>query len=48
MILMLNSGYRFRFAQKTIPGSHRPFDKFIRENLFLNTGIYVGAERNQF
>ena len=48
MILMLNSGYRFRFAQKLRPGSHRPFDKFIRESLFLNTGIYIGAERNQF
>jgi hypothetical protein len=48
MILMLNSGYRFRFAQKIIPGQHRPFDKFLREALFLNTGIYAGAERNQF
>ncbi len=48
MILMLNSGYRFRFTQKTIPGQQRPFDKFLRESLFLNTGIYAGAERNQF
>jgi len=48
MILMLNSGYRFRFGQKLIPGPHRQFDKFIREKLFLNTGIYLGAERNQY
>jgi hypothetical protein len=48
MILMLNSGYRFRFAQKLIPGQHRPFDKFLREALFLNTGICAGAERNEF
>lgn len=48
MILMLNSGYRFRFAQKLIPSPHRPFDKFLREALFLNTGICAGAERNQF
>lgn len=48
MILMLNSGYRFRFGQKTIPGPHRQFDKFIREAFFVNTGIYVGASRNQY
>jgi hypothetical protein len=48
MILMLNSGYRFRFGQKLIPGSYRQFDKFIRESLFVNTGIYLGAERNQY
>ena len=48
MILMLNSGYRFRFGQKIIPGAHRQFDKFIREGLFVNTGIYLGAERNQY
>ncbi len=48
MILMLNSGYRFRFGQKIIPGEHRQFDKFIREGLFVNTGIYLGAERNQY
>jgi len=48
MILMLNSGYRFRFGQKTIAGSHRQFDKFIREGLFVNTGIYLGAEKNQY
>jgi len=48
MILMLNPGYRFRFAQKLIPGSHRKLDQSIREGLFLNTGIYVGAERNQY
>jgi hypothetical protein len=48
MILMLNSGYRFRFGQKVIPGSGRKFDQFIRESLFLNTGIYLGAERNKY
>jgi hypothetical protein len=48
MILMLNSGYRFRFGQKLINGGHRQFDKFIREGLFVNTGIYLGAERNQY
>lgn len=48
MILMLNSGYRFRFGQKLIPGAHRQFDKFIREALFVNTGIYFGAERNEY
>jgi hypothetical protein len=48
MILMLNSGYRFRFGQKLIPGAHRQFDKFIREGLFVNTGIYLGAERNEY
>jgi len=48
MILMLNSGYRFRFGQKIIPGAHRQFDKFIRDALFVNTGIYLGAERNEY
>jgi hypothetical protein len=48
LIFMLNSGYRFRFGQKLIPGSHRQVDKFIREGLFLNTGVYVGAERNKY
>jgi hypothetical protein len=48
MILMLNSGYRFRFGQKIIPGPHRAFDKFIRESVFVNTGIYLGAERNEY
>jgi hypothetical protein len=48
MILMLNSGYRFRFSEKNIPGSNRAFDKFIRKGLFVNAGIYAGAERNQF
>jgi len=48
MILMLNSGYRFRFGEKLMHGGHRQFDKFIREGLFVNTGIYLGAERNQY
>jgi hypothetical protein len=48
MIVMLNAGYRFRFAEKLIAGPYRQFDRFIRENLFLNAGIYAGAERNQF
>ena len=48
MILMLNSGYRFRFGQKLIQGPNRKFDKFIREGLFLNTGVYVGAEKNNY
>lgn len=48
MIVMLNTGYRFRFGQKLISGSNRKFDRFIRDNLFLNTGIYLGAERNSF
>lgn len=48
MIVMLNSGYRFMFGQKQIPGSGRKFDQFIRESLFLNTGIYLGAERNKY
>ena len=48
MILMLNSGYRFRFGQKIIPGPNRQFDKFIRERLFVNTGVYVGAEKNNY
>jgi hypothetical protein len=48
MILMLNSGYRFRFSEKNIPGSHREFDKFIRKGLFVNAGIYLGAERNEY
>ncbi|MDZ7634609.1 MAG: hypothetical protein U5L72_09325 [Bacteroidales bacterium] len=45
---MINSGYRFRFGQKIIPGSQRKFEQFIREGLFLNTGVYIGAERNQY
>jgi len=45
---MLNSGYRFRFSEKVIPGEHREFDKFIRQGLFVNAGIYVGAERNEY
>ncbi len=48
MIIMLNSGYRFRFSQKLIPGPNRKFDKFIRERLFVNTGVYVGAEKNNY
>jgi len=48
MIMMLNSGYRFRFGQKVIPGSGRKFGQFIREGLFLNTGVYLGAERNKY
>lgn len=48
MILMINSGYRFMFGEKLIPASNRKFDKFLRKNLFLNTGIYVGAERNKY
>ncbi len=48
VILMLNTGYRFRFAQKLRPGPHRQFDQFIRDNFFLNTGLYVGGERNQY
>lgn len=48
MILMLNSGYRFMFGEKLIPATNRKVDKFIRKGLFLNTGIYVGAERNKY
>jgi hypothetical protein len=48
MILMLNTGYRFMFGEKLIPATNRKIDKFIREGLFLNTGIFIGAERNQF
>ena len=48
MILMLNTGYRFMFGEKLIPASNRKIDKFIREGLFLNTGIYFGAERNKY
>jgi hypothetical protein len=48
MILMLNTGYRFMFGEKLIPATNRKIDKFIRQGLFLNTGIYIGAERNQY
>lgn len=48
MILMLNTGYRFMFGEKLIPASNRKIDKFVRKGLFLNTGIYIGAERNKF
>lgn len=48
MIVMLNTGYRFMFGEKLIPATNRKIDKFVREGLFLNTGIYVGAERNQY
>lgn len=48
MLLMLNTGYRFRFAEKIIPGPHRRFDKFFRKSFFLNTGVYIGAEKNNF
>lgn len=48
MILMLNTGYRFMFGEKLIPASNRKIDKFVRKGLFLNTGIYIGAERNKY
>jgi hypothetical protein len=48
IIMMLNSGYRFRFGQKMIAGSGRKFGQFIREGLFVNTGVYLGAERNNY
>jgi hypothetical protein len=48
MILMLNTGYRFMFGEKLIPATNRKIDKFVRKGLFLNTGIYVGAERNKY
>jgi hypothetical protein len=48
MILMANTGYRFMFGEKLIPASNRKVDKFIRKGLFLNTGIYIGAERNKY
>lgn len=48
VILMVNTGYRFMFGQKLIPTSSRKGDQFLREGLFLNTGIYAGAERNMF
>lgn len=48
MIVMLNTGYRFMFGEKLIPASNRKIDKFVRKGLFLNTGIYIGAERNQY
>jgi len=48
MILMVNTGYRFMFGEKLIPATNRKIDKFIRQGLFLNTGIYIGAERNKY
>ena len=45
---MANTGYRFMFGEKLIPASNRKIDKFIRKGLFLNTGIYIGAERNKY
>lgn len=48
MILMVNTGYRFMFGEKLIPATNRKVDKFIRKGLFLNTGIYIGAERNKY
>lgn len=48
MILMVNTGYRFMFGEKLIPASNRKIDKFIRKGLFLNTGIFIGAERNKY
>ena len=48
LIFMLNAGYRFRFGEKLIPGPYRQFDRFIRENFFLNAGIYAGAEKNNY
>lgn len=48
MLLMLNTGYRFMFGEKLIPATNRKIDKFIRKGLFLNTGIYIGAERNKY
>ncbi|MCU0457630.1 MAG: hypothetical protein MUE37_00875 [Bacteroidales bacterium] len=47
-IVMVNTGYRFMFGQKLIPASSRKTDRFIREGLFLNTGIYAGAEWNKY
>jgi len=48
MILMVNTGYRYMFGEKLIPATNRKVDKFIRKGLFLNTGIYLGAERNNY
>ncbi len=48
IIVMANAGYRFMFGQKLIPASSRKGDLFLREGLFLNAGIYAGAERNQY
>ena len=48
IIAMVNAGYRFMFGQKLIPASSRKGDLFLRDGLFLNAGVYVGAERNQY
>lgn len=48
IIVMANAGYRFMFGQKLIPASSRKGDLFLREGLFLNAGVYAGAERNEF
>lgn len=48
VIAMINTGYRFMFGQKLIPASSRKTDQFIRDGLFLNAGIYAGAEWNSF
>ncbi len=48
VIAMLNTGYRFMFGQKLIPASSRKADQFIRDGLFLNAGIYAGAEWNRY
>lgn len=48
VIAMFNTGYRFMFGQKLIPASSRKADQFIRDGLFLNAGIYAGAEWNRY
>ncbi len=48
VVMMVNTGYRFMFGQKLIPASSRKGDLFLREGLFMNAGLYAGAEWNQF